>query len=208
MEIVNKLVYAEPENQEAKDLLADIFEQIGYQQESPSVRNSFLAAAFELRNGIKKGESAHGGGPDMIRSMPTGLWLDYLAIRLDSSKVKGLSAKTNLITPDNNEKYVIELSNETLSNIKGYVAKDADLTITINREDQVPIMMGVKTFDDQIKDKKATFEGDREAFDAMRSAMVNFDMFFEIMPGTRDKKLTQPEVKPLQVDENTLRPKI
>ena len=50
MEILNKLVYAEPGNQAAKDLLADVFEQIGYQKESPSVRNSFLAAAYELRS--------------------------------------------------------------------------------------------------------------------------------------------------------------
>ena len=48
VEILNKLVYAEPANEAARDLLADAFEQIGYQQESPSVRNSFLAAAFEL----------------------------------------------------------------------------------------------------------------------------------------------------------------
>ena len=34
-EIVNKLVQAEPQNQAAKDLLADIFEQLGYQQENP-----------------------------------------------------------------------------------------------------------------------------------------------------------------------------
>ena len=34
-EIVNKLVQAEPQNQPAKDLLADIFEQLGYQQENP-----------------------------------------------------------------------------------------------------------------------------------------------------------------------------
>jgi alkyl sulfatase BDS1-like metallo-beta-lactamase superfamily hydrolase len=48
MEILNKLVFGEPENQAAKDLLADVYEQIGYQKESPSVRNSFLAGAFEL----------------------------------------------------------------------------------------------------------------------------------------------------------------
>ncbi len=54
-EIVNKLVYAEPNNQAAKDLLADVFEQLGYQKESPSVRNSFLAAAYELRSGIPGG---------------------------------------------------------------------------------------------------------------------------------------------------------
>ena len=54
-EILNKLVYAEPENAEARQLLADAFEQVGYQQESPSVRNSFLAAALELRSGIPEG---------------------------------------------------------------------------------------------------------------------------------------------------------
>jgi alkyl sulfatase BDS1-like metallo-beta-lactamase superfamily hydrolase len=82
-EILNKLVYAEPQNQTAKDLLADVFEQIGYQQESPSVRNSFLAGAYELRNGIPAGASPKGSGPDMIRAMTTDLWLDFLAIRLD-----------------------------------------------------------------------------------------------------------------------------
>jgi hypothetical protein len=51
-EILNRLVQAEPDNQAAKDLLADVFEQIGYQKENPGLRNSFLAAAYELRNGI------------------------------------------------------------------------------------------------------------------------------------------------------------
>jgi alkyl sulfatase BDS1-like metallo-beta-lactamase superfamily hydrolase len=53
-EILNKLVQAEPQNQTAKDLLADIFEQIDYQQENPGLRNSFLAGAYELRSGIPK----------------------------------------------------------------------------------------------------------------------------------------------------------
>ena len=53
-EIVNKLVQAEPDNEIAKDLLADIFEQLGYQQENPGLRNSFLAAAYELRSGIPR----------------------------------------------------------------------------------------------------------------------------------------------------------
>ena len=56
LEIAGKLVLAEPANQVAKDLLADIFEQIGYQQENPGLRNSFLAATYELRNGIPQGE--------------------------------------------------------------------------------------------------------------------------------------------------------
>jgi alkyl sulfatase BDS1-like metallo-beta-lactamase superfamily hydrolase len=83
-EILNKLVYAAPQNQEAKDLLADVFEQIGYQQESPSVRNSFLAAAYELRSGIPEGASPKSTGPDMIRAMTTELWLDFLGMTVHS----------------------------------------------------------------------------------------------------------------------------
>ncbi len=205
-EILDKLVKAEPGNQEAKDLLADNFEQIGYQQESPSVRNSFLAAAFELRNGIKTGATPKSNGPDMIRAMTTGMWLDYLAIRMDGSKVKGLSGKINLVTPDNGEQYVVELSNETLSNIEGYRADDAGLTITIDREDLIPIMMGTRTFDDQVEAGEARFEGDRRLFDALRTAMTDFDPFFELMPGTRSGNIAETPTKPLQVEPKSIGP--
>lgn len=97
----NKLVYAEPKNQAAKDLLADAFEQIGYQKESPSVRNSFLAGAYELRHGIPGGVPPKSTGPDTIRAMSTDLWLDYMGIRLDSKKA--MKFVINLVTPDNGE---------------------------------------------------------------------------------------------------------
>ena len=100
-EIVNKLVHAEPDNAEAKDLLADIFEQIGYQQENPGLRNSFLAAAYELRTGIPQGETASSSSPDVIRAMSTELFLNFLGIRMDSSKAEGMRFTINLVTPDN-----------------------------------------------------------------------------------------------------------
>lgn len=183
-EILNKLVYAEPQNQEAKDLLADAFEQIGYQKESPSVRNSFLAAAFELRSGIPEGASPKSSGPDMIRAMTTQLWLDFLAIRLDSSKVQGVEFTINLVTPDNDEKFIVELSNATLTSVEGFLADDADMTVTINRTDLEPVMMGEITLDDQIKAGKATLTGDRKPYEQLKSALIHFEMGFEIMPGT------------------------
>jgi hypothetical protein len=69
-------------------------------------------------------------------------------------------------------------------------------------------MMGVKTFDDQIKAKKATFKGDRKACDQMRIAMSDFDPFFEMMPGTAEKKLARGDVKPLQIEAGTIDPNI
>ena len=73
-EILNKLVFAEPDNQPAKDLLADVWEQIGYQQESPSVRNSFLAGALELRSGIPSGASPKTAGRSGAPSTWPGGW--------------------------------------------------------------------------------------------------------------------------------------
>jgi alkyl sulfatase BDS1-like metallo-beta-lactamase superfamily hydrolase len=199
-EILNKLVYAEPQNQEAKDLLADVFEQIGYQQESPSVRNSFLAGAMELRSGIPTGASPKSAGPDVIRAMTTELWLDFLAVRLDSAKAKGKAFKINLVTPDNGEQYVVELSNATLTNIEGFQADDADLTVTINREDLLNTMMGAMSFDDQIAAGKAKLSGNREVYEQLKTLLVHFDLGFEIMPGTGARDLT-PEQKPFEQEE-------
>ena len=67
-EILNKLVQAEPQNQAAKDLLADNFEQIGYQQENPGLRNSFLAAPMNSETAFRKAASRRPPAP--IRSGP------------------------------------------------------------------------------------------------------------------------------------------
>jgi len=187
MEIVNKLVYAQPDNKSAKDLLADIFEQIGYQKESPSVRNSFLGAAYELRHGMPTGASPKSNGPDMIRAMTTELWLNSLAISMDSKKAAGMNFVINLSTPDNGEKFVVEMSNSALTNIKGQQAANPTLAITINRSDLEQVMGGQTTFDQLLAQGKAQFDGDRKAFDQLKSTLTVFKPDFELMPGTKPK---------------------
>ncbi|MEE8550928.1 MAG: alkyl sulfatase dimerization domain-containing protein, partial [Gemmatimonadota bacterium] len=187
-EILDKLVFAEPQNQAGKDLLADVYEQLGYQQENPGLRNAFLAGAYELRSGIPGGASPKTGGPDMIRAMSTELFLDFIAIRMDSRKAEGKEFKINLVTPDNGEKYLIELSNETLTNIAGFQADDADLSITIDRADLELVMRGEKTLAAQIDDGTAKIAGDRGVLDQLRSMLVTFELGFEILPGTAGPK--------------------
>jgi len=184
-EIMNKLVQAEPQNQAAKDLLADVFEQIGYQQENPGLRNSYLSGAFELRSGIPQGAQIDTAGPDVVRAMSTELFLDFVGIRMDSRKAEGMEFTINLITPDNGEKFLIELSNSTLTNIEGFLADDPDLSITINRSDLEMVMMGAKPLSEQIADGTAKVKGNTEILKQLASAMVVFDPRFEIMPGTR-----------------------
>lgn len=52
-QILHTLVFAQPENQAARDLQADAYEQMGYQAEGPQWRGIFLTAAMELRQGIQ-----------------------------------------------------------------------------------------------------------------------------------------------------------
>jgi alkyl sulfatase BDS1-like metallo-beta-lactamase superfamily hydrolase len=188
MEIVNKLVYAQPNNTAAKDLLADIFEQIGYQKESPSVRNSFLGAAYELRHGMPSGASPKSNGPDMIKAMTTELWLNSLAISMDSKKAAGMKFTINLATPDNGEKFVVEMSNSALTNIKGQQAKNPNLTITLNRSELEKVMSSQTTFEQLLSEGKAKFDGDRKVFDQLKGTLTIFTPDFELMPGTKAKK--------------------
>jgi alkyl sulfatase BDS1-like metallo-beta-lactamase superfamily hydrolase len=200
-EILDKLVFAEPGNQAAKDLLADVYEQIGYQQENPGLRNAFLAGAYELRSGIPEGESPKSGGPDVIRAMSTGLFLDFLGIRMDGRKADGMAFTINIKTPDNGEQYVVELSNSSLTNIEGFQADDADLTLTINRSDLEQTMMGVKPLAAQIEDGTATADGNLAVLQQLASTMVEFELGFEILPGTKgptkEAELNDFEVGPL-----------
>ena len=190
VEILNKLVYAEPGNQRAKDLLAEAFEQVGYQQESTSLRNSFLAAALELRSGIPAGLVPRTAPPDMVRAMSTGLWLDYLGILVDGRKAAGVRFVANLVTPDNGEQFVLEMSNSTLTNIAGFRSSDADVTVTLDRSDLEQVMMRRETFRSLAAKGRAKFEGDAAALEPLMGTFGAFDPFFEIMPGTKPDAAT------------------
>ena len=51
-QVMKEVVFAEPDNKEARALCADALEQMGYQAESATWRNAFLYGAQELRHGV------------------------------------------------------------------------------------------------------------------------------------------------------------
>jgi alkyl sulfatase BDS1-like metallo-beta-lactamase superfamily hydrolase len=196
VEILNKLVFAEPKNQPARDLLADAYEQLGYQMESTSLRNSFLQGTYELRSGMPTGTAPSSGSADVIRSMPTGFWLDFLGISMDPKRAEGMNLTINLVLPDIGEKYLIELSNATLTNIEGVQASKPDLTLTLNRADLNRVMLGVATFDQLAQAGQARFDGDRTAIYKLRDLMVTFTPDFEFIPGSAPERRQVPPGRP------------
>jgi hypothetical protein len=63
---------------------------------------------------------------------------------LDSRRAETMKFTINLVTPDNGERFIVEMDNATLTNIKGFLADKPDLTLTINRSDLELTMMGAK----------------------------------------------------------------
>ena len=118
-----------------------------------------------------------------IRAMTTGQFLDFLAIRMDASKTSGMAFTLNLVTPDNGEKYVVELSNSTLTNIEGFQAEEPDLTITVDRADLETVMMGQKRLKTLVEDGTAKATGDASILDALAATMVTFTPDFDMVPG-------------------------
>jgi alkyl sulfatase BDS1-like metallo-beta-lactamase superfamily hydrolase len=184
IEILDKILYGDPDHEAGRRLLADAFEQVGYQQESPSVRNSFLAAALELRSGIPSGAAPHSTGPDLVRALSTLQFLDYLGIRLDPTRAGDAAFVVNLITPDNGESFVVELSNSTLTSLQGFLAEAPDLTITINRSDLELAMTGAAPLAAQVADGRAALAGDPGVLQVLAGLLVHFEVGFEILPGT------------------------
>ncbi|MFV3411079.1 alkyl/aryl-sulfatase [Pseudomonas nitroreducens] len=154
VEVVNKLVFADPANQAARNLQADALEQLGYQAENAGWRNSYLTAAQELRNGVPKDlPSMKSGSPDALAAMDTGLLFDYLGVRLNAEKAEGEDFAINLVLPDKNEKYLLELKNSHLNNIKGVQSENAGQTVTIDRADLNRLMLK------QVSPVRLVFEG-------------------------------------------------
>ncbi|MDA1369317.1 MAG: MBL fold metallo-hydrolase [Proteobacteria bacterium] len=184
MEIMNKLVYAEPDNSAAKDLLAAIFEQLGYQYESASMRNVFLSAAQELRSGTPPIAAPRGTSPSLARAMTTTQWWDAVATRVDSSRADAMQFLINFVTPDTGQSFVIEMSGGTLTNIEGYLADNADATVTMNRTNLDTVIMGQATLVSQLQAGIGSIEGNQGVLLQLASVLVEFSPGFEVMPGT------------------------
>jgi alkyl sulfatase BDS1-like metallo-beta-lactamase superfamily hydrolase len=106
---------------------------------------------------------------------------------LDSKKAEGLAFVMNLVTPDNKEKYVVELSNATLTAIEGFQHEKPDLTLTINRSDLETVMMGTKTLEELIANGTVKTQGDVSVIEKLKMALTQFEIGFEVLPGTVEK---------------------
>ncbi|GIU38056.1 MBL fold metallo-hydrolase [Shewanella schlegeliana] len=179
--VLNKVVQAEPNNTEARAMLADAYEQMGYQAEGAGWRNIYLTGAQELRLGKVSPGAPKTASADILSEMDPGMLLDYIAVQVDSLKAQHTPFTMNIIV--DGEVYFVEMSNGNLSNIKVEQAKkDADATITLDDDGFTKILLGQARLSDLIASKDATLEGDDTVLSKLVSTLVKFDEKFEIVP--------------------------
>lgn len=132
VEVVNHVVFADPDNAAARELQAAALEQLGYGAENATWRNFFLTGAHELRNGVAETGTATTAPADIVASLTSEQLFESMAIRLDGPRAFDARLVLNWVFPDVGERFTLTLANAVLRHRRGSHA-DADATITIDR---------------------------------------------------------------------------
>jgi len=166
-DLMNQLVFAEPKNVEGRALLADSYEQQGYQSESAIWRNMFLTGARELRAGMKAGINAQ--SIDMISAIPTGLLLDSVSTRLDPNVIGNVALALNFVISDRKETAKVTIGNSVMFSEMGKVHAAPNVTVTGPRQLFLALLF-LKMPAAQLQAAGLKIEGDRAALDPMPGA--------------------------------------
>ena len=174
-EVTNHIVFAEPNNQEARDLCADAMEQLAYQAESGTWRNAYLCGAKELRDGSIPFANV-GGSTDVRTKMNSELMLDYIGICLDNNAAQDLNFTANLNLTDTGEKYLLTVKSGVLVYQKGIQSPTADATWIMPKEGLFTILSKNKELQ-----KKFAQEGNKELLGQLTDKIVIFNTYFPII---------------------------
>ncbi len=182
-EIMNYVVFANPKNQDAKNLEADALEQLGYQTENTTWRSNYLMGAQELRKGKPQIPSWFGtASPETIKAMSADMIFDYLGIRINAKAVDGKLINMNFVFTDTKEQYAVTLENSVLVYTPNKQQKNADVTVTMPKEAIYKIVSNTETFDSLVKSGQIKLSGNNtKAFDDFDSYFENFVPDFNII---------------------------
>jgi alkyl sulfatase BDS1-like metallo-beta-lactamase superfamily hydrolase len=180
-QVVNHVVFADPDNQPAKDLQAEALEQMGYQAESGPWRNFYLSGAKELRDGVVEAGTPSTASPDTIRAMTPELFFDYLGVRLNAERAGEATARLNFDFTDTGDKIFVELENGVLNHTAGMQAEDADVTLTLTREALNGIILQETTLDDAVSSGDVQVTGDEAKLGEVVSYLDTFPFWFNIV---------------------------
>ena len=175
-ELVNHLVFADPDNMEARNLQADALEQLGYQAESGPWRDFYLTGAQELRLVRPKATTPRQGATGQLRTLPADQLLDSLSVRLNGDTVGRAQPAMLLTFTDADETFSLKVRNGVLHHRP---AKPSETAIRLSRNTLVDLVVGDRTLEAAATD--GLIEGDAAPLSELLEQLDRFDFWFEIV---------------------------
>ncbi|MBY7909303.1 MBL fold metallo-hydrolase [Vibrio fluvialis] len=179
-EVLKHVVFANPQSKKGKELLADAYEQLGYQSESGPWRSVYLQGAYELRNGTPSAGGVQTASPDIIKNMPPEMLFDYLAVRILPEKAEGKKFAINLNFTDLDEKYTLYLEDSVLIHTKKQSDKP-NVTLTLTKSVLDDVQLGNVTLEKAIANGDIQLKGDKEVFKDFVGMLDRFNFWFNIV---------------------------
>ena len=180
---LNHVIFAEPDNKAAAELLANTLEQLGFQAENAPWRNFYLTGAKELREGVQPSKTPiKTSSPDIVRALALDTYLDYLAVRLNGPKAAASGGMSiNLTLPDIKEKVGLVVENGVMSYSLGRLNDNADVSVTMDRAVLDDINLRVTTIEEAVASGNVQISGDANKFNQFLALLDTFELYFNIV---------------------------
>ena len=141
-EVLNHLVFAEPDNLTARKMLAEAYRQMAYQAESGPWRDIYLSAAEELIRGDVLVNDVAMSSKAFLQQVPLAEFMKALTVKLDAEKAEDERLKINLLFTDTDSNFVLTIRNSVMYYKQLPVDKDADVTLSLTQTLFVDILLG------------------------------------------------------------------
>ncbi|MDR5698622.1 alkyl/aryl-sulfatase [Agromyces aerolatus] len=178
-QVLHHVVFARPDDTEAKGLQADAYEQLGYQVEGPQWRGIYLAAARELREGIAPAAFAT-ASPDTILAMPLDILFDFAAVHVNGPRAAEVDVRIDLRFTDSDETWTMWVRNGVLNARPGASAA-AQLTVSAPKGDLVGVLLQPAAAGKLADAGRIALDGDRGVLDTYAGVLDEFDPDFAIV---------------------------
>jgi alkyl sulfatase BDS1-like metallo-beta-lactamase superfamily hydrolase len=176
---LHNLVFAQPDNQDAKELQADTYEQMGYQTEAPQWRGIHLTAARELREGILKATFTT-ASPDTIAAMPLDVLFDFAGVHLIGDKAVDTDVRIDFAFTDLDQTWTVWVKRGVL-NARVGASPDTQLTVTGPKVAVAGIVLNPASAPQIAQSGEIELNGDASALQRYADVMDQFDPNFNIV---------------------------
>ncbi len=180
-EVLNKLVFAEPDNRTARYLLADSYEQLGYQAESGIWRNFYLSGAHELRHGIVEQADILAGNAALVAGISLRELVDAMSVRLDGDAAAEADITLNIDLTDDDNDWVFQVRNGVLHGFEARKDAEPDASLRISELDLKLMLTGVVGAPALLADDRLSLDGNPLTLIRFAGLFEQFDPNFNIV---------------------------